>query len=194
VRAKAPFTLTRAGASATAVPQETEVVLAPGDVVFMPFGVASELRNDGTSPAQLLEAGIALLGTQPKQGDYYYDAFPMTWPLTPVEFTLRRLTLPPGGHMPITAEPGLAYLGMESGDLTLISVPRATSPTDPRETQVDPPGVSKTRPVLDLRPPGASGVPQELRNASDAPATFLVWTITPVGAAASDEQQATPTT
>src|SRR5215217_8555205 len=113
VRAAAPFTLTRAGASATEVPQETEVVLAPGDVVFMPFGVASELRNDGTVPAELLEAGIALTGMQAKQGDYYYDAYLSAWPPTPVNVTLRRRMLQPGRHMPIAAEPGLAYLGLE---------------------------------------------------------------------------------
>src|SRR5215218_6439755 len=138
VRAAAPFTLTRAGASATEVPQETEVVLAPGDAVFMPFGVASELRNDGTVPAQLLEAGIALLGTQPKQGDYYYDAFPSAWPPTPVNVTLRRRTLQPGGRMPIAAEPGLAYLGPEpatpgeqSGHLTIVWVDPATPTAAP---------------------------------------------------------------
>jgi hypothetical protein len=206
VRAAAPFTLTRAGASATEVPQETEVVLAPGDVVFMPFGVASELRNDGTVPAELLEAGIALTGMQAKQGDYYYDAYLSAWPPTPVNVTLRRRMLQPGRHMPIAAEPGLAYLGLEpaapdeqSGRLTIVWSDPATPTAAPTEQQLNPPAMpdvssSPTRTLTDLRRYGASGVAQELRNDSDAPVTFLVWTITSVGEAASDEQQATPTT
>jgi hypothetical protein len=206
VRAAAPFTLTRAGASATEVPQETEVVLAPGDAVFMPFGVASELRNDGTVPAELLEAGIALTGMQAKQGDYYYDAYLSAWPPTPVNVTLRRRMLQPGRHMPIAAEPGLAYLGLEpaapdeqSGRLTIVWSDPATPTAAPTEQQLNPPAMpdvssSPTRTLTDLRRYGASGVAQELRNDSDAPVTFLVWTITSVGEAASDEQQATPTT
>jgi hypothetical protein len=168
----------------------------------MPFGVASELRNDGTVPAQLLEAGIALTGTQAKPGDYYYDAFLYTWPPTPVNVTLRRRTLPPGGRMPITAEPGLAYLGLEraapeeqAGRLTIVWVDPDTPTAAPKEQQLNPPGTSNVSVTLtDLRHHGASGFAQELRNDSAAPVTFLVWTITPVGEAASDEQPATPTT
>jgi hypothetical protein len=208
VRAAAPFTLTRAGSSATEAPKDTDIVLEPGDVVFLPVGVTSEWRNDGAAPATLMDAGIESMSPPTKPADYYYDAFPSTWPPTPVELTLRRRTLPPGGHLPITAEPGLAYLGLEptapderSGRLTIVWSDFAT-PTSgvaslaaPREQRLNPPATAAPKGYLtDLRRYGASRVVQELRNDSDAPVTFLVLTITPIGAAASDEQQATPTT
>ena len=104
--------------------------------------------------------------------------------------------------MPIAAEPGLAYLGPEpaapgeqSGHLTIVWVDPATPTAVPKEQQVSPPGKSSTRIVTDLSTfYGAPRVAPELRNDSDAPVTFLEWTITPVGEAASDEHQATPTT
>jgi hypothetical protein len=203
VRAAAPFNLTRAGASAGAeVSQETPVVLAPGDVVFMPFGVASELRNDGTVPAQLLEAGIALTGTQAKAGDSYYDAYLSTWRPTPVDVTLRRRTLSPGGHVPAAAEPGLAYLGLEpaspeaqAGRLTIVWVDPATPTAASEEQQLNPPDPSGFSVMLtDLRHPGSYVAAQELRNDSNAAVTLLVWAITPVSEAAPDERPATSTT
>jgi hypothetical protein len=197
VRAAAPFTVTRAGASATEAPQETDIVLAPGDVVFLPYGVAAEWRNDGTAPAQVLAAGIALRGMQTKPTQYYYNVYPHDWPPAPVEFTLRLLTLPPGGHMPIAAEPGMAYLGVESGGLTIVWIDPTTPTAAPVEQQFGTPGTpvaSYARYPIDLRRQGASRVAQELRNDSDAPVTFIEWTITPVGEAAADEHQATPTT
>jgi hypothetical protein len=198
VRAAAPFPLTRAGASAaTEAPKETDIVLEPGDVVFLSYGVVADWRNDGPAPAQLLAAGIALPGMQTKVTHYYYNVYPSDWPPAPVEFTLRLLTLPPGEHMPIAAEPGLAYLGLESGRLTIVWIDQATPTAAPVEQQVGTPGTpvaSSSRYPIELRRYGASRVAQELRNDSDAPVTFIEWTITPVGEAAQDEQQATPTT
>jgi hypothetical protein len=197
VRAATPFTVTRAGASATEALQETDIVLAPGDVVFLPYGVAAEWRNAGTAPAQVLAAGIALRGMQTKPTQYYYNVYPHDWPPAPVEFTLRLLALPPGEHMPIAAEPGMAYLGVESGGLTIVWIDQATPTGAPVEQQVGTPGTPVTsyaRYPIELRRPGASRVAQELRNDSDAPVTFIEWTIIPVGEAAADEHQATPTT
>jgi hypothetical protein len=192
VRAAAPFLLTRAGASAAnEAPQETDIVLAPGDVAFLPYGVAAEWRNDGTAPAQVLAAGIALWGMQTKPTQYYYNVYPSDWPPAPVEFTLRLLTLPPGGHLPIAA--GLAYVGLESGRLTIVWIDPASPTAAPKEQQVGTPGTpvaSDARYPIELRPSGASRVAQELRNDSAAPVTFLVWTITPVGESAP--QPATP--
>jgi hypothetical protein len=197
VHAAAPFTVTRAGAiAATEVSQETDIVLKPGDIVFLPYGVVAEWRNDGTAPAQVLAAGIALPGMQTKPTQYYYNVYPTAWPPAPVEFTLRLLTLLPGGHMPIAAEPGMAYLGVESGGLTIVWIDQATPTAAPVEQQVGTPGTpvaSSSRYPIELHRSGASRIARELRNDSDAPVTFIVWTITPVGEAAADEQQATPT-
>lgn len=185
VRAAAPFTLTRAGASvANEALKETDIVLEPGDVVFMPFGVTSEWRNDGTAPARLMDAGIAFTGSPSKLADYWYDVY-LTPPPAPVELTLRRLTLQPGEHLPIAAEPGLAYLGVETGRLTIVWVDRATLAPASEEHQVGTPGMPGGRPLTDLRLNLASRVVQELRNDSAAPVTFFELTITPVGEAAT---------
>jgi len=111
--------------------------------------------------------------------------------------------------MPIAAEPGLAYLGLErvvpdeqAGHLTIVWVDSATPTAAPREQRLNAPAMgAPTGALTDLRqgqvifdgPNRTVSVAQELRNDSDAPVTFLALTITPIGAAASDEQQATPT-
>jgi hypothetical protein len=210
VRAAAPFTLTRAGASATVAPKDTDIVLEPGDVVFLPFSVTSEWRNDGSVPATLMDAGIESMSMPTKPADYYYDAFPSTWPPAPVELTLRRRTLQPGEHLPIAAAPGLSYLGLErvapdeqAGRLTIVWVDPATPTAAPREQRLTPPAMgAPTGGLTDLRlgqiifdgSDRAVSVAQELRNDSDGPVTFFELTITPSGAAAPDAHQATPTT
>src|SRR5206468_2275549 len=53
--------VTRAGASTpTQVPVNTEIVLATGDVAFAPSGVGVQWRNAGSTPATVLESGVAI--------------------------------------------------------------------------------------------------------------------------------------
>ena len=183
VRAAAPFALTRAEATAPSqMPKETDVTLAPGDVVFLPFGVTSNWRNSGTTPALLTDAGIAYVSdTSPKDvdPDFNFNAYPIPTPQTPAEFTLRRLTLAPGAVIAVPPEPGLHLLGVEHGVLTLVPASSAGSDATPEPRRVEVPpmnGSSNMVNLLDSQPTIGA-----LRNDSADPVSVLLLTITPLG-------------
>jgi glyoxylate utilization-related uncharacterized protein len=58
VRAEVGVEVVRAGGMQETVVAGTAVVLAPGDLAFLPPGAGGELRNDGTEPAVVIITSI----------------------------------------------------------------------------------------------------------------------------------------
>ena len=68
IEADSPIAVTRSGEQKpTTVQAETDVILTAGDVGFTPSGITSRWRNDGATPASVLQASITTseFGTSP---------------------------------------------------------------------------------------------------------------------------------
>ena len=183
VRAAAPFALTRAGATAPSqMPKETDLTLAPGDAVFLPFGVTSDWRNSGTAPTLLTDTGIAYVSdTSPKDvdPDFNYNAYPIPPQHAPAEFTLRRLTLAPGAVVAVPLGPGLNLLGVEHGLLTLVPASTAGGNATPAPRRVEVPPMNGSSNMVDLfvpRSPTAA-----LHNDGADPVSVLLLATAPLG-------------
>ncbi|MFN8592154.1 MAG: hypothetical protein U0031_11910 [Thermomicrobiales bacterium] len=194
VLAAAPFQVTRAGTDvAAAAPAGTEITLAPGDVVFMPFGVTSEWRNSGAAPAHLMDAGIAFISdVSPKDTDanYHYDAFPILPPAAPARFSLRRLVLAPGATAPAPTVEDLAFLGVESGELTIVWDDMGTPSPAPRAERFGPSAMTGARNFVQMYARGTFHIARELRNDGTIPVSVLELTIHSIHDA--DVAKATP--
>ncbi len=126
MQADGPTTVTRAGSSeASTIPPGTTVDLTADDVVFTPNGAASHWRNGGTEAAVLLDAGIQIPGGEPPpdSGETYVQPindWPVNPPPAPVNLTLRRVTLAPGGSVPNQPIAGLRLAGVDAGVVTIV--------------------------------------------------------------------------
>jgi hypothetical protein len=113
-----------------------DLVLRPGDGLLLPTATAAAFRNNGTVPAVALAAGIIPASpAESKLGRVGPASWPEAWspgasvqPLAggwligvapgPATIDLRRVSLPSGGTLPLTA-PGPVDLAVETGALTL---------------------------------------------------------------------------
>jgi hypothetical protein len=193
VRAAGPFRLTRAATGeASQAPKDTDIVLAQGDVVFLPFGVTSMWRNSGATSAKLMDAGIAYVSNvSPKDVDvdYNYNAYPIRPPRAPAAFALRRLTLAPGAAVAVAPTSGVQLLGVESGKLMLVQAGAAGAARS-ETRQVSVPTMNGSPNLIDLN--GDRLAIQSLRNDGDAPTSILLLTITPIEPATPSAGAATP--
>jgi hypothetical protein len=133
VEADAPVLVTRADANQETAPSPvspgTAVVLEVGDQLYAPSGVSFRRRNDGSTPAILLDFSLSSVG------DNYFDqnmlpgvtddaGFPFklmnTFPPVPAEATVHRRTLAPGAELALRDLPGLELVYVESGALDLV--------------------------------------------------------------------------
>jgi hypothetical protein len=177
-RADGPIEVIPAGsAAAKQVPQDTDITLHAGDQVFIPSGVTSRWRNDGATPAEVLDTGVAIPGGAAPAGVTYaspIDAFPIQPPGVPAELTVRRVTIQPRASLPNQPTPGLTLVGVEAGILTVDWVK-----SGPLETPT-----SSTRVLeglwLDLDQ--HQSFVRTLRNDETRPLVLLLMTVTPVDA------------
>ena len=186
-----PIAVTRAG-TATEEPlaPDASIILNPGDVAFVPPGVASHWRNTGSSPATVLDTGVSTPGAV-NGGEWVtdgtvtsfeapIDAWPIEPPPAPAELAVHELTLEPGARLAGEPEPGLKLAGVESGTLTIVWADRA----DPAAQT----GTHETRAGNWMDVNGSNYFAKELRNDGNEPLVLLLMTVTPIDAAA------TPTT
>ena len=121
ITADGPIRVTRTDADqGQPVSARTDVVLEPGDQGFTPSGVTSRWRNDGTSPAMIIDARISTLQESHPAGVTRYALVydhSFSPPSSPFLFTVRRLTLSPKAELPVDQVPGLRLLFIESGQL-----------------------------------------------------------------------------
>jgi hypothetical protein len=133
VEADAPVLVTRAVANPAAAPTPvaagTAVVLEVGDQLYAPSGVSFLRRNDGPTPATVLDFSIGTLGdiwTRPSWPPDVTYAFGLpyelltTLPAVPAEASVHRLTLAPGAELALRDLPGLELVYVETGDLALV--------------------------------------------------------------------------
>jgi hypothetical protein len=133
VEADAPVLVTRADADLAAAPSPaspgTAIVLDVGDQLYAPSGVSFRRRNEGSTPAILLDFSLSSVGTN------YFDqtmppgvtddaGFPFklltTFPAVPAEAAVHRRTLEPGAELALRDLPGLELVFVESGGLDLV--------------------------------------------------------------------------
>ena len=187
-QAAGPLELTPAGATRpTPVPKDTDFVLNPGDVAYIPYGFTSHWRNDGTVPASLLDAGVSIPATSSVQGTGVTEETPPIagWPNTfvmpeaPVEMTVHRMTVDPGGSLPAAPGPGLHLVGLDAGELTITWVLRTDPTVSPASNQLNPGD------WMDLDNPlianGKLYVAKELRNDGTMPLVLWLMTVIPIG-------------
>lgn len=178
VRANGPIEVGSAGsASARQIPGDTDLTLRTGDQVFIPSGVTSLWRNAGTTPATVLDTGVAIPGGIAPSGVTYtspIDAFPITPPVAPAELTVRRVTVEPGASLSNQPTPGLALVGVEAGVLTIDWMWSGTLEAPTRSTQV------LVGNWVDL---GAhQPFVRTLSNDEPTPLVLMLMTVTPTGA------------
>jgi quercetin dioxygenase-like cupin family protein len=192
-QADGPVTVTGAGVSVVQVAPGTDIVLDTGDVAFVPAGVVSQWRNEGTSPATVLDAGIATPGIDAPgwaEGTVLsYQALIDDWPVKPPsprgEFTVRRLTLAPGASLPNRPEVGLKLVGVESGVMTGIRSKRSQPTVEIHADQY------RAGSWVDVN--SEIRILNELRNDGSEPLTVLVLSVVPLEGSAATPI-ATPTT
>jgi hypothetical protein len=133
VEADAPVLVTRAEANQETAPSPvspgTAIVLEVGDQLYAPSGVSFRRRNDGSTPAILLDFSLSSVG------DNYFDrTMPSgvtddagflsklltTFPAVPAEATVHHRTLAPGAELALRDLPGLELVYVESGTLDLV--------------------------------------------------------------------------
>jgi hypothetical protein len=133
VEADATVLVTRADANSTAapdpVPPGTALTLEVNDQLYAPSGVSFRRRNDGATPAILLDFSLSSVG------DMYFDrtmppgvtddaGLPYKllteFPAVPAEATVHRRTLAPGAELAVRDLPGLELVYVESGVLDLV--------------------------------------------------------------------------
>jgi hypothetical protein len=145
IRAEGPIEVTRAGsATSQTMTAGTDIVLAAGDQGLTPSGIRSQWRNEGTVPVSALTVMVATDGADPRPSGVRYDdvfiAWPMTPPPTPVQATLRRVTLGAQGSLPGGPAPGLMLVGVESGTADLVIGPPSPLATPTRSHHLTAPG------------------------------------------------------
>jgi hypothetical protein len=145
VEADAPVLVTRADANQVSapdfVPPGTTMVLDIGDQLYAPSGVSFHRRNDGPTPATVLDLSIGSVGdivrTMALPAGVTYDSgipskLLASVPAAPAEATVRRLTLAPGAELPVRELPGLELVYVESGTLDLVFAKGGTLTTPER--------------------------------------------------------------
>ena len=135
VETDAPVLVTRAVAKlATApdpAPPGTAIVLEAGDQLYASSGVSFRRRNDGSTPATVLDFSISSVGdiflTMELPPGVSFDPnftppykLLTTFPTVPAEATVQRLTLEPGAELALRDLPGLELLYVEAGTLDLV--------------------------------------------------------------------------
>jgi hypothetical protein len=170
VRPDGALAITRAGETTpTAIPEANWTTLLPGDRMFIPSGVTSRWRNEGSHPVRLLEATFASRDVQPQPaGVLHYPVIsdgPTTRPDRPVVMTVIEVTLHPEGSLPAASVPGLAMLKVESGRLVAIDVDGYGNPLPPSE-------LGHATRTLGAFPPG-----RVFRSGNDEPVRLLLVTI-----------------
>ena len=173
IQANGPIVVTPAGAQAPVdVAPGTDTVVHAGDALFTPAGVASRWRNDGTTPASVLDAGITTPGSGWAKGfqngvseETLIDEPRFTAPDPPVVMTVRRITLQQGETLSVDALPELELLWVESGQLVAVDT---ASPS----TAATPFAFDKGSVMQGSFRPG-----RVFHSADDAPVTLLVMMI-----------------
>jgi mannose-6-phosphate isomerase-like protein (cupin superfamily) len=196
--------VTRAGAaSAFPIAAGQPIDLAAGDVAFVPSGIASKWRNATGAPAEVMDAGLTGMGVDTKlvngivvpgwsEGNVLafsatIDSTPRQPLKSPAMLHVQRIGLAPGGTMENPPTPDLAFIGVESGSVTLIAAdPAASSQTRTLKAHE---WIGVNGASADLLQGGPYDT-REFRNDGDANATFLLMTISPIAAVATPE--ATP--
>ena len=193
-QADGPIEVTRGGAaSATRVAANTEIVLATGDVAFAPAGVGIQWRNAGSTPATVLESGVAIpppAGSDARMnngtvvpgwtaGDVSFEDLIDDYstfvhpPTAPAELTVTQVTIAPGASLPSGPEPGLKLVSVETGTLTAVWANRS----DPSVQT----GTHEAHAGTWMDVNESQFIAKELRNDGTEPVVLLVMTITPMG-------------
>ena len=147
VEADAFVLVTRAdaqgGASPSPVPPGTTIVLDVGDQLYAPSGTSFRRRNDGSTPAAVLDFSISSVGdlfrsmVLPAGVSFDPDSslpyeILSTFPAVPAEASVHRLTLAPGAELAIRDLPGLELVYVEAGALDLVFAKAETLATPER--------------------------------------------------------------
>jgi hypothetical protein len=161
VRVEGPLRVFRGSAVAPGsgdVPPGTEVTLRPGDTVVYSYELPVEYANHGSSPVRIVGGGIfaGAVRNIPAASSQFLDfneeySVPAL-PTGPVDVTLVRATLPPGGEVPAPPSGALVLEVGASGDADVAQrVDGSLHNIGPLETTIY---------VLTLAPDGAgSGSP-----------------------------------
>jgi hypothetical protein len=166
-----PIAVTRSGEQIpTTVQAETDVILTAGDAGYTPSGITSRWRNDGATPASVLQASITTseFGTSPHgvEREPLIEQVAKT-PPGPAVMTVRRLRLEVGENFIPGQVEGLQGLYVEQGSLDMFAG------TDAGATLIGvlPAGSSRT-----VGGRGHHPIPVDwrLRNAGPKPVTLLI--------------------
>ncbi|HEX5497916.1 MAG TPA: hypothetical protein VFX03_01775, partial [Thermomicrobiales bacterium] len=186
------FEVTRAGdADPNPIGPGTTVALAGGDVAFMPSGVVTRWRNDGSDPAVILDAGVTTVGSADLSMLAPY-AMPINdWgvvpPKAPVDFAVNRITIAPGETLRQSAAASMKLLAVESGTVDLVwSQPIADAlqaAAAAKTAATDQPNQLTDGHWIDINQPHQFA--SELRNAGPGPLVLLVLTAEPTDAQAA---------
>jgi hypothetical protein len=194
VEADAPVLVTRADANQVSppdsVPPGTTIVLDIGDQLYAPSGVSFHRRNDGPTPATVLDFSIGSVGdivrTMALPAGVTYDSgipskLLVSAPAAPAEATVRRLTLAPGAELPVRELPGLELVYVESGTLDLVFAKGGTFTNPERVRTIRAGGGTET---LGRTPDRAV-----LANNGAEPLVILTASVVPAGASEEAPQE-----
>ena len=199
--------VTPAGAAAGTLPAGAVTTLRAGDTAFAPTGVRFEWRNAGRSPLTILAAGVAdKLGPNGwpagvEKVTAPVDLFPIELPAAPLRLTVQSVTLAPGEAVAPRPVAGRQLLGVTAGTLDIVwadgASPGRRSVATGQQVGINGEGpngdvVGYSTGSADDRLAGSPFVASQLRNDSDAPATFYLLTLAQDGAASSPVAGAGP--
>ncbi|HEU0116218.1 MAG TPA: hypothetical protein VFQ80_16135, partial [Thermomicrobiales bacterium] len=188
VQADGAIEVTRAGApQPTTIAAGATIALAAGDVAYMPSGLVSRWRNDGTAPAVVFDSGITTVGLADLSMFKSY-AMPINdWgvapPPAPLAFAVERVTIAAGGVLRGGPALGKKLLAVESGTADIVwATPLASDLQQPAAPAASvPPKQLTANHWLDINQPRQYAA--ELRNSGSEPLVVLVLTAAPAATA-----------